>query len=279
MPMTPRRILIVDDHALVRSGIRLLVESLDGVEVVAETGDGLEALELVQCHRPDILLLDLTLPGLNGLELLERMRELPDMPRVIVLSMHAGPEYVARALNAGAGGYLLKDSAFDELAAALDAVGERRRYLSRALDPGVIERFCEGLRGGEDDLGVLTRRQRQILQLIAEGQGTRQIAERLHVSVKTVETHRAQLMERLGIHDVAGLVRFPDLVAAWYAVERLLAPRGVVAAIEPVGRPGFPATLTATVGALLPVVRGVQAVLVLFWATMETILFYQFLIR
>jgi len=208
MPMTPRRILIVDDHALVRSGIRLLVESLDGVEVVAETGDGLEALELVQCHRPDILLLDLTLPGLNGLELLERMRELPDMPRVIVLSMHAGPEYVARALNAGAGGYLLKDSAFDELAAALDAVGERRRYLSRALDPGVIERFCEGLRGGEDDLGVLTRRQRQILQLIAEGQGTRQIAKRLHVSVKTVETHRAQLMERLGIHDVAGLVRF-----------------------------------------------------------------------
>jgi len=206
--MTPRRILIVDDHALVRSGIRLLVESLDGVEVVAETGDGLEALELVQCHRPDILLLDLTLPGLNGLELLERMRELPDMPRVIVLSMHAGPEYVARALNAGAGGYLLKDSAFDELAAALDAVGERRRYLSRALDPGVIERFCEGLRGGEDDLGVLTRRQRQILQLIAEGQGTRQIAKRLHVSVKTVETHRAQLMERLGIHDVAGLVRF-----------------------------------------------------------------------
>ena len=208
MPMRPRRILIVDDHALVRSGIRLLVESLDGVEVVAEAGDGLEALELVQCHRPDILLLDITLPGLNGLELLERMRELPDMPRVIVLSMHAGPEYVARALNAGAGGYLLKDSAFDELAAALDAVGQRRRYLSRALDPGVIERFCDGLRSGEDDLGVLTRRQRQILQLIAEGQGTRQIAERLHVSVKTVETHRAQLMERLGIHDVAGLVRF-----------------------------------------------------------------------
>jgi len=206
--MTPRRILIADDHALVRSGIRLLVESLDGVEVVAEAGDGLEALALVQAHRPDILLLDLALPGLNGLALLERMRDLPDMPRVIVLSMHAGPEYVARALNAGAGGYLLKDSAFDELASALDAVAAKRRYLSRALDPGVIERFCDGLRDGEDDLGVLTPRQRQILQLIAEGQGTRQIAKRLHVSVKTVETHRAQLMERLGIHDVAGLVRF-----------------------------------------------------------------------
>lgn len=208
MPMTPRRLLIADDHALVRSGIRLLVESLDGVEVVAEAGDGLEALELIHAHRPDILLLDLTLPGLNGLALLERMCDLPDMPRVIVLSMHAGPEYVARALNAGAGGYLLKDSAFDELAAALEAVGEQRRYLSRALDPEVIERFRDGLRGSEDELGVLTPRQRQVLQLIAEGQGTRQIAERLHVSVKTVETHRAQLMERLGIRDVAGLVRF-----------------------------------------------------------------------
>jgi len=206
--MIVRRILIVDDHALVRSGIRLLIESLESVEVVAEAGDGLEALELIESHRPDILLLDITLPGLNGLALLDRIRDLPDMPRVIVLSMHSGPEYVARALNAGAAGYLFKDSAFDELAEALDAVVDRRRYLSRALDPDVIERFCAGLKGGTDDLDVLTRRQRQILQLIAEGHGTRQIAERLHVSVKTVETHRAQLMERLGIRDVAGLVRF-----------------------------------------------------------------------
>ena len=206
--MKRRRILIADDHALVRSGIRLLLESIAAVEVVAEAGDGLELLALVEAHRPDILLLDITLPGLNGLAVLERIQGLPDMPRVIMLSMHSGPEYVARALNAGAAGYLLKDSAFDELAEALDAVGRQRRYLSRALDPEVIQRFCEGLKGSEDGLGVLTPRQRQILQLIAEGQGTRQIAERLHVSVKTVETHRAQLMERLGIRDVAGLVRF-----------------------------------------------------------------------
>jgi DNA-binding NarL/FixJ family response regulator len=206
--MKRRRILIADDHALVRSGIRLLLESIAAVEVVAEAGDGLELLALVEAHRPDILLLDITLPGLNGLAVLERIQGLPGMPRVIMLSMHSGPEYVARALNAGAAGYLLKDSAFDELAEALDAVGRQRRYLSRALDPDVIQRFCEGLKGSEDGLGVLTPRQRQILQLIAEGQGTRQIAERLHVSVKTVETHRAQLMERLGIHDVAGLVRF-----------------------------------------------------------------------
>lgn len=206
--MTSRRILIADDHALVRSGIRLLLESLENVEVVAETGDGLEALALIDSHRPDILLLDITLPGLNGLALLDRIRDLPDMPRVIVLSMHSGPEYVARALNAGAAGYLFKDSAFDELAKALDAVVAGRHYLSRALDPGVIDRFCAGLKGGKDDLAVLTPRQRQILQLIAEGHGTRQIAKRLQVSVKTVETHRAQLMKRLGIRDVAGLVRF-----------------------------------------------------------------------
>jgi DNA-binding NarL/FixJ family response regulator len=206
--MTPHRILIADDHALVRSGIRLLVESIENVEVVAEAGDGIEALALIESHRPDTLLLDLTLPGLNGLAVLERIQGLPGMPRVIVLSMHSGPEYVARALNAGAAGYLLKDSAFDELAEALEAVVHRRRYLSRALDPDLIDRFCLGLKGGTDDLGVLTPRQRQILQLIAEGHGTRQIAERLHVSVKTVETHRAQLMERLGIRDVAGLVRF-----------------------------------------------------------------------
>lgn len=206
--MKPRRVLIADDHALVRSGIRLLLESLRDVEVVAEAGDGLEALALVRSKRPDILLLDITLPGLNGLVLLDRIRSLPDKPRVIVLSMHSGPEYVARALNAGAAGYLLKDSAFAELALALDVVSMQRRYLSRALDPEVIERFRDSLRTGEDELGILTPRQRQILQLVAEGQSTRQIAERLHISVKTVETHRAQLMERLGIHEIAGLVRF-----------------------------------------------------------------------
>jgi DNA-binding NarL/FixJ family response regulator len=206
--MKARRILIADDHALVRSGIRLLLESLPHIEIVAEAGDGLEALALVRSERPDILLLDITLPGLNGLVLLDRIRNLPDKPRVIVLSMHSGPEYVARALNAGALGYLLKDSAFDELALALDAVCQQRRYLSRALDPEVIERFRDGLRTGEDELGLLTPRQRQILQLIAEGESTRQIAHRLHISAKTVETHRAQLMARLGIHEVAGLVRF-----------------------------------------------------------------------
>lgn len=206
--MRPCRVVIADDHVLVRSGIRLLVESLADVEVVAETGDGLETLKLVRALAPDVLLLDLTLPGLNGLVVLERLRTIPGSPQVIVLSMHSGPEYVARALNSGAAGYLVKDSAFDELAAALHAVRHQRHYLSRALDPEIIDRFRARFEKGGDELSVLTPRQRQILQLIAEGHGTRQIAQRLHVSVKTVETHRAQLMERLGIRDVAGLVRF-----------------------------------------------------------------------
>lgn len=206
--MNRRRVLIADDHGLVRSGIRLLLESLPGVEVVAESGNGLETVELVHRHSPDLLLLDISLPGLNGLEVLQRLRGRLDVTRIIMLSMHSGPEYVARALNAGAAGYLIKDAAFDELDHALEAVAHNRIYLSKALNPDVVERFRRGMAGGEGELDVLTPRQRQILQLIAEGHGTRQIGELLHVSVKTVETHRAQLMDRLDIHDVAGLVKF-----------------------------------------------------------------------
>jgi len=158
--------------------------------------------------RPDLLLLDLSLPELNGLGVLSRLQGQPDAPRVVILSMHSGPEYVARALNAGAAGYLLKESAFEELALALEAALAGRTYLSQKLDAEVVQRFRRQLQGGSDALDVLTPRQRQILQMIAEGRGTREIADRLHVSVKTVETHRAQIMDRLGIHDVAGLVRF-----------------------------------------------------------------------
>lgn len=206
--MRPCRIIIADDHALIRSGIRLLVETLPGMEVVAEAGDGLQALELIKHHRPDILLLDLSLPSLNGLGLLDRLNNLAERPDAIVISMHSGPEYVSRALNAGASGYLLKEAAFDELAAALAEVTRKRCYLSRALNPEIVQRFRSGMEGGVDPLGLLTPRQRQILQLIAEGLGTRQISERLYLSVKTVESHRSHLMTRIGIHDVAGLVRF-----------------------------------------------------------------------
>jgi DNA-binding NarL/FixJ family response regulator len=203
-----RRILLADDHALVRAGIRALLNDIPGIEVVAETGDGLDALERIRRDPPDAVLLDISLPGLNGVEVAERVRRLGVGTRVLVLSMHAGPEYVARALAAGAAGYLIKDAAFDELAAALAAIFRGQRYLSRSIDEAIVRSLAGPGAKGPTPLDLLTPRQRQILQLVAEGRGTREIAERLHVSVKTVETHRAQLMDRLGIHDVSGLVRF-----------------------------------------------------------------------
>lgn len=207
--MTARhRILLADDHALIRAGIRVLLESLPGIEVMGETGDGLDALERVQRDPPDAILLDITLPGLNGLEVAARIARLDVPTRVLMLSMHASPEYAARALAAGAAGYLNKDSAFDELAAALDAIFRGRRYLCRALDADAVHQLEESAGRGESGLGRLTPRQRQILQLVAEGYPSREIAERLFLSVKTVEAHRGQLMERLGIFDVPGLVRF-----------------------------------------------------------------------
>lgn len=203
-----RRIILADDHALMRAGIRSLLGTMQGINVVAETGDGLEAVELVRVHRPDALLLDVTLPGLNGVEVAARVAQLGTDTRVLMVSMHAGPEYVARALAAGAAGYVVKDAAFDELAAALKAVFLGRRYLSKTIDAVVVERFLAATRAGEASLRMLTPRQRQVLQLIAEGLPTREMAARLNLSIKTVETHRAALMERLQIHDVAGLVRF-----------------------------------------------------------------------
>jgi DNA-binding NarL/FixJ family response regulator len=206
--MTVRRILLVDDHALVRAGIRALLESLPRLEVVGETGDGIEAVRLAREIAPDVMLLDITLPGLNGLEVAARVARLGGRTRVLVLSMHASPEYAARAFAAGAAGYLIKDSAFDELAAALEAIAAGRRYLSHAIDAAQVTEFERRAASGTSGLDGLTPRQRQILQLVAEGLGTRQIAERLFLSVKTVETHRAQIMQRLDIHDVPGLVRF-----------------------------------------------------------------------
>jgi DNA-binding NarL/FixJ family response regulator len=206
--MNVRRILLVDDHSLVRAGIRALLESLPGLEVVGETGDGLEALRLTQELAPDAILLDITLPGLNGLEVAARIARSGTGARVLVLSMHAAPEYAARAFAAGAAGYLNKDAAFDELATALAEIGAGRRYLSRAIDASQVAEFERRAASGAAGLDALTPRQRQILQLVAEGLGTRQIAERLFLSVKTVETHRAQIMQRLDIHDVPGLVRF-----------------------------------------------------------------------
>ncbi len=212
--MKPIRVLLADDHTLVRAGIRSLLQDL-GVEVVAEAGDGREALELVEEHQPDVVLMDIAMPGLNGLEAAARIAaELPKV-RVIMLSMHANEQYALRALRSCAAGYLLKDASATELELALMTVMHGQTYLSPAilrLVTGYVQRTGDGCGSQEG----LTARQREMLQLIAEGRSTQEMAQILHISVKTVETHRAQLMERLDIHDIAGLVR--------YAIRTGLAP-------------------------------------------------------
>jgi DNA-binding NarL/FixJ family response regulator len=206
--MKPIRVLIADDHTLVRAGIRALLEKLPGVQVVAEASDGREALRLVKTHQPDVVLMDIAMRGLNGLEATERtVKEFPKI-KVLILSMHTSEEYVWQALNAGAVGYLLKGSDLDELAFAIKAVTRGGTYLSPPISKQVISDYVRRVGGEKSLLERLTPRQREVLQLIAEGATTKDIAKTLGISVKTVETHRTQLMERLDIHDVAGLVHY-----------------------------------------------------------------------
>jgi DNA-binding NarL/FixJ family response regulator len=203
------RILLVDDHALVRAGIGELVQKLPGVEVIGEASNGRQALEIVQAQTPDLVLLDIGMKELNGLDVAERItREHPGV-KALILSMHANEEYVLRALRAGACGYMLKDSAIAELKLAIDAVLAGKTYLSPSLSRSVIDSYLNrtAAPARKNSLDLLTPRQREILQLIAEGNSTKEIAANLNLSAKTVETHRAQLMERLDIYDVASLVR------------------------------------------------------------------------
>jgi len=203
--VTSVRVLLADDHTLVRSGLKALVEHVPGVQVIAEAADGRSALAAIEQERPDVVLMDVTMPELNGLEAAARIRErFPDV-RVLLISMHADPLYVRRALELGVSGYVLKTADASELEEAVGRVARGLTYLSPEA-----ARAAEHVAAHSASAGgpALTPRQREILQLVAEGCSTREIAAKLGVSVKTVETHRAHLMERLGIHDVAGLVRY-----------------------------------------------------------------------
>lgn len=205
----PIRVILADDHTLVRAGIRVLLEKLPGVEVVAEAGDGREVLNLIKLHRPDVVLMDITMPGLSGLEVVERLNKQLPKVRIIMLSMHHNEEYVWRALKAGATGYLLKKAATAELATALQRVTQGEIYLSKEISDGLPKNFAlDGIANRKSPLEQLSGRQREILQLIAEGQNTKGIADLLKVSPKTIEYHRIKLMDCLNVHDVAGLVRF-----------------------------------------------------------------------
>lgn len=206
--MSQIRVLLVEDHGLVRAGIRALLRTLEGIDVVAEANDGREAMRLIQRHQPNVVLMDITMPGLNGLEAAARTSKEYPGARLIMLSMHANEEYVRQALRAGAAGYLLKGADISELEFAIRSVARGETYLTPAVSKQVVQQYLSGEEGKSDQLAELTSRQREILQLIAEGRTTKGIAQVLNLSVKTVESHRAQVMERLKIHDVAGLVRY-----------------------------------------------------------------------
>ena len=209
-PLT--RLLLADDHALMRAGLRALLGGIASCEVVAEAADGIEAARLIRQMQPAVALIDLTMPGLSGLDVIARAaREAPGT-RCLALSMHTAESYVLEALRAGAAGYVVKDTAPEELALAIRVVAGGGRYLSASIAERIGDELLQQAHAGSDTapkpLDQVTPRQRQILQLVAEGHSTRSIADRLSISIKTVETHRAQIMERLGIRDVAGLTRF-----------------------------------------------------------------------
>ena len=206
--ITRIRVLLVDDHKLVRAGIRSLLERLPDVEVIAEASDGREAIRIVEKREPQIVLMDLAMPELNGIEAtLHLTLTFPEV-RVIILSIYADQEHVYQSLRAGAAGYLLKGAATDELEFAIRSVARGETYLSPPVSKPVIMEYIRRTNIVLPSRERLSPRQTQILKLIAEGKTTKQVALELAISVKTVETHRAALMTRIGIHDVAGLVRY-----------------------------------------------------------------------
>ncbi len=206
--LKPIKVLIVDDHALVRAGIRALLEKVEPVEVVGEVGDGRDALDLIEKLRPDVVLLDLTMAGLSGFEVLKATSEKFPEVHMIVLTVHEDEEYAFHTLRSGAAGYLPKSAASAELSLAVQHVMDGRKYLSPRIEQRATFEFGRDRYGGKTTLAELTPRQREVLTLIAESHCTKDIALTLNISVKTVESHRAQLMDRLNIHDIASLVRY-----------------------------------------------------------------------
>jgi DNA-binding NarL/FixJ family response regulator len=202
------RVLLADDHQLFRAGIRAVLRTLGDVEVVAEAGDGREALRLVATQRPDVVLMDILMPDLNGLDAAARMaRAFPDT-RVIMLSMSADEDSVLKALRAGAVGYLVKTADPAELELAIRAAARGRKFLSSAVSERVIDACLGRIDKEQTSLERLTPRQREVLQLVAEGHTTKDIARKLDISVKTAEAYRGELMKALDIHDIASLTRY-----------------------------------------------------------------------
>ena len=199
--------MIVEDHALVRAGLTMLLRDRDGLQVVGEARDGREALSLLSTLAPDVVLMDITMPDMNGLDAAARIiKHFPDI-RVVMLSMHDSEEMVAQALRAGVHGYLLKDSATAELELAIRAVARGEKFLCPAVSTHIVTQYLSRVDSSLNPLDKLTPRQREVFHLLVDGNTTQGMAHTLKISPKTIETHRLQLMERLDIHDVPGLVR------------------------------------------------------------------------
>lgn len=203
------RIIIADDHMIVCQGLATLLAKEPDMEVVAEAENGREVVQLVKELRPDVVIMDVNMPDLNGIEATRQVLAAFPETKIIALSMHADRRFVVNMLKAGSSGYLLKDCAFEELAAAIRLVMANKTYLSPGVSNIVIQDYVQGLSAPRSSaFTMLTPREREVLQLMAEGKPTGQIAEQLHISVKTVETHRQQIMHKLGIHSIAELTKY-----------------------------------------------------------------------
>jgi len=202
------RIAVVDDHRLVREGLIARLKCLDDLEIVAEGQDGREAVELCKEHHPDIILMDIGMPVLNGIDATRLVRQECLGTKVIALSMHSEKRFVSEALRAGVSGYVLKDDAFDELADAIHLVAAGGVYLSPGVQEAIVSDYAGAAGPASAPRAELTPREREVLQLIAEGMTTKQVASNLGLNVKTIETHRRQVMEKIGADSVAGLVRY-----------------------------------------------------------------------
>ncbi len=203
------RTILVEDHTIVREGLRPLLEAR-GAEIVGEAGDGLEAVKLAKERKPDLVIMDLMLPRLSGIEAARRIRKILPHVKIIMLTIHDEPPFVFKSLEAGANGFLVKESPLEELVAAIKAVMNGETYLSSNFPRTLLGSYAKYRKRGKktDEFAMLTKREREILQYIAEGYTSPQIAEVLFISRKTVENHRANIMEKLNIHDTAGLVRY-----------------------------------------------------------------------
>jgi DNA-binding NarL/FixJ family response regulator len=203
------RVLLADDHSIVRRGLRSLLEEA-GHSVVAEAADGLEAVQLAEEHRPDLVILDIGMPKLNGIEVAARTQKLAKPPGVIVLSMHADESYIIRALSAGARAYLLKSATDEDLLPAVRAAAAGKPFFSPAVTSVLVEDYVRRLqaRGQADSFDLLTDREKEVLQLLAEGRSNKEVAVQLNVGLSTVETHRANLMQKLSLHNTAEIVLY-----------------------------------------------------------------------